>query len=124
MINYRDLKIWQRAHALTLRVYKLTESFPAVEVYSLSSQMKRAAYSIPMNICEGCGKSTDKDLARFLDIAAGSASELDYQFLLAKDLRFMDVKTYDQLSSELIEIRKMLTAFITQVRKRAKTPNP
>ncbi len=118
MINYRDIKVWQRAHALTLKVYKLTESFPASEVYSLASQMKRAAYSIPMNIAEGCGKSTDPDLARFMDIAAGSASELDYQFLLARDLSFIDNQAYDELSSELTEIRKMLTAFIQQIRKR------
>ena len=118
MINYRDIKVWQRAHALTLRVYKLSVSFPPSELYSLTSQMKRAAYSIPMNIAEGCGKSTDPDLARFMDIAAGSASELDYQFLLAKDLSFINNQVYEEVSSELTEIRKMLTAFINQVRKR------
>jgi len=103
---------------LTLRVYELSESFPASELYSLASQMKRAAYSIPMNIAEGCGKSTDPELARFMDIAAGSASELDYQFLLAKDLSLIDKQTYNEVSSELTEIRKMLTAFTNKVRKR------
>ena len=79
MRDYREIQVWQRSHTLTLTIYKMTESFPASEQYALTSQMKRAAYSVPMNIAEGCGKSSEADFVRFLEFASGSASELDYQ---------------------------------------------
>ena len=116
MRDYHDLDIWQKAHELTLRVYKLTEHFPKEETYGLSSQLRRAAYSIPMNLAEGCGRSSQPEFARFLDIAAGSASELDYQMLLAKDLGFIDEQGYEQTFTELSSLRKMLTTLINRVR--------
>ena len=118
MRNYRDIQVWQRSHQLTLTIYKMIESFPASEQYALTSQMKRAAYSVPMNIAEGCGKSSEADFVRFLEIASGSASELDYQLVLVRDLGYIDENQYEQFLNELIEIRKMLTTFIKQVRKR------
>lgn len=108
MQDYRDVVVWQRSHKLVLAIYKLTESFPSSEKYGLTSQMRRSAYSIPMNIAEGRSKSSDKDFARYLDFASGSAGELDYQILLVKDMGLISSKQYDQLYTELTEIRKML----------------
>ena len=111
MQDYRQIKIWQRSHRLVLEIYKLTESFPKHELHGLTSQIRRSAYSIPMNIAEGRSKSSDSDCARFLDIASGSAGELDYQLLLVKDLGLIDSNCYSKYSSELEEIRKMLNAY-------------
>jgi hypothetical protein len=76
--GFRDLKVWEKAHQLTLQVYKATASFPKEEMFGLTSQIRRAAASIPANIAEGCGRSGDAELGRFLQIAMGSASELEY----------------------------------------------
>lgn len=118
MRNYKNLNVWQKSHELTLRMYKVTENFPRSEQYSLTSQVRRACYSIPMNIAEGCGKSSDPDFARFLDMSSGSASELDYQLLLAKDLGLLAVDDYRELFERLNHVRKMLTSLIKTVRSR------
>lgn len=120
MQDYRDVVVWQRSHKLVLEIYKLTESFPSSEKYGLVSQMRRSACSIPMNIAEGRSKSSDKDFARYLDISSGSAGELDYHILLAKDLGMISSNQYDQLYSELIEIRKMLNGFRKAISKNKK----
>lgn len=116
MRNYKELDVWKKAHQLTLEVYKEAGKFPNTELYSLTSQMRRACYSIPMNIAEGCGKSSDAEFARFLDMSAGSASELDYQLLLARDLGYLDTSMYDSLAEELNHIRRMLTNLIKNIR--------
>ena len=116
MQNFRNIQAWQKAHELTLRVYKLTKAFPKEEMYGLTSQIRRAVYSIPMNIAEGCGRASQKELARFLDIASGSASELDYQLQLVSDLGLVDRKTYEGLCETLDHIRKMLTSLTKSVR--------
>ena len=87
-----------------------------MERYSLTSQIRRASCSVPMNIAEGCGKHSDVDFARYLDIASGSASELDYQLFLSRDLGFMSDADYEELTSELLQIRKMLTTLCNTVR--------
>lgn len=120
MQDYRDVVVWQRSHKLVLEIYKLTESFPSSEKYGLVSQMRRSACSIPTNIAEGRSKNSDKDFVRYLDIASGSAGELDYQILLAKDLGMVSSNKYDQLYSELIEIRKMLNGFRKAISKNKK----
>jgi four helix bundle protein len=89
MKSFRGLKVWHSAHQLTLAVYKATAKFPKEELYALTSQMRRAASSIPANIAEGCGRGTDADFGRFLQIALGSASELEYHLLLAFDLKLL-----------------------------------
>jgi four helix bundle protein len=119
MRNYRTLDVWKESHELTLQVYKVTERFPSGELYSLTSQIRRACYSIPMNIAEGCGKSTEADFARFLDISSGSASELDYQLLLVRDLGYVSPETYQDLSEKLNHIRRMLTSLIKTTRSRS-----
>ena len=116
MKDFRDLKIWGRSHQLTLQVYKLTRSFPKEEMYGLVSQMRRSASSVPTNIAEGCGRNTDADFARFLDASMGSASELDYQLILSRDLAYLSLDAYETINTELVEIKKMLNAFIQKFR--------
>ena len=86
MKNFRELKVWEKAHLLTIDIYRITATFPKEEMYGLTSQIRRASSSIPANIAEGCGRGSDNDFRRFLQIAMGSASELEYHLLLAHDL--------------------------------------
>jgi four helix bundle protein len=116
MQNFRDLKVWEKAHAATLRVYACTKNFSTTERFGLTSQMRRAATSIPSNIAEGCVRSSDADFARFLHIALGSASELEYFELLARDLRYLDEACYEHINSDAQEVKRMLTALIARLR--------
>ena len=116
MKNFRDLKVWHKSHELTLLIYKETKSFPKEELYGLTSQIRRACASVPANIAEGCGKSTDADFARFLQIAFGSANELEYHLILARDLEILDNNTHNTLELGLIEVKKMLASLITKIR--------
>ncbi len=108
--------MWQRAHALTLSVYEATRSFPKEEIYGLTSQVRRAASSIAANIAEGCGRDSDADFKRFLQIAMGSATELDYHLVLAHDLKFLDDAVYRELVVGVSEVKRMLAAFIVRLR--------
>jgi four helix bundle protein len=102
--NFQDLQVWRKAHQLVLSVYQATAVFPAHEQYGLSSQMRRCCVSIPSNIAEGCGRGGHVELARYLQIARGSARELEYQLLLARDLHFLPVTDYERLVRELTEV--------------------
>jgi len=112
MKDFRTLKVWEKAHALTLAIYKSTEGFPKQEMYALTNQIQRAAVSIPANIAEGCGKDSDAELKRYFLISMGSASELEYLLLLAHDLGYLPENTYQGMNNDLVQIRKMLNAFI------------
>src|SRR5512134_1154325 len=103
MKDFRSLQVWQKAHQLTLAVYRATVSFPTDERYGLTSQLRRGSTSVASNIAEGCGRGTDPDFARCLDIAAGSASEVEYQLLLAHDLEILDSSPYHELSGRVVE---------------------
>ena len=116
MKDFRKLQVWDKSHRLTIRIYKVTESFPREEVFGLISQIRRSAVSIPTNIAEGCGRNTDTEFARFMEIASGSASELDYLLMLVRDLDLIDEAQYTKISADVTEIRKMLTTFIKTVR--------
>ena len=116
MRDFRTLKVWEKSHQLTLDVYKATVRFPRDELYGLTSQIRRACASIPANIAEGCGRSGDAELARFLQIAMGSASELEYHLLLAHDLGFLNHPDYEPLAERTVEIKRMLTSFIKRLR--------
>jgi four helix bundle protein len=116
MQNFRDLKVWGKAHAVALSVYAATKPFPASERYGLTSQMRRAAFSIPSNIAESCGRSGNAELAHFLHIALGSASELEYFLLLARDLQLLTAKAHDPMLSDVQEVKRMLTALISRVK--------
>jgi four helix bundle protein len=111
------LQVWERAHKLTLDVYAATRMFPKEEVYGLTSQLRRAASSIPANIAEGCGRNGDAELARFLSIAIGSANELDYHLLLARDLGYLPSERHQNLSAEVQAVTRMLASFIDRVRQ-------
>ncbi|MEK6258222.1 MAG: four helix bundle protein [Planctomycetota bacterium] len=117
MKNYRELFVWQKAHRLVLDTYAATRTWPSDELYGLTSQSRRSAASIPTNLAEGCGRSGDVELARFCDISSGSASELDYQLLLAHDLGYLSDETYSKLENQLREVRRMLSGLITTLRK-------
>jgi four helix bundle protein len=114
--DFRSLKVWEKSHELTLRTYKVTDGFPKHEVYGITSQLRRAAASIPTNIAEGCGKDSDPELKRYFLIAMGSSSELEYLLLLAHDLGYLANGEYQEMQSQLIETRKMLNAFIQKLK--------
>jgi len=116
MKDFRSLKVWEKAHALTLAIYKSTERFPKQELYSLTNQIQRAAVSIPANIAEGCGKDSDAELKRYFTIAMGSASELEYLLLLAHDLGYLQEDIYQSMQNDLVETRKILNAFIQKLK--------
>ncbi len=88
--DFRNLKVWEKSHRLTLQMYKITRSFPKEELYGLTSQIRRASVSVPTNIAEGCGRGSDADFKRFLQIAFGSASEVEYLLLLSTDLQYVN----------------------------------
>lgn len=117
MRNFNDLQVWERSHQLTLALYRVTEGFPKNEMFGLISQIRRAAASVPTNLAEGCGRWGDGDMGRFLQIAMGSASELDYLLRLGKDLGYFQLAAYQQLAADLSEIRRMLTALYKRIRK-------
>jgi four helix bundle protein len=114
MQDFRDLKVWAKAHQLVLDVYRATASFPRAELYGLTSQLRRSAVSVPSNIAEGCCRSQG-DFARFVQIAAGSASELEYQLLLAKDLDLLRIDTFQALSDQTIEVKRMLAGLLARL---------
>jgi four helix bundle protein len=116
MKDFRKQKVWQKSHRLTLALYKATADFPKEELYGLTSQIRRAGYSIPANIAEGCGRDGDAELARFLQIAMGSASELQYHLLLAHDLGFLTDSVYEHLNKQTTEVKQMLTSFIKKLK--------
>jgi four helix bundle protein len=116
MQNYKDLKVWQKAHQLTLNVYKESIDFPKHELYSLTNQLRRACSFIPANIAEGCGKNSQADFANFLNIALGSANESEYFILLSKDLGYLALDKHDALCEQVNEVKAMLISLINKVR--------
>jgi four helix bundle protein len=115
--DFRGLKVWQKAHQVALGMYAETGQFPSSELYGLRSQMRRAAVSIGSNIAEGCCRDPGPEFARFLQMAMGSASELEYQLLLSHDLHFMAAASYERLSREIMEVKRMLATLIPKVRR-------
>ena len=116
MQDLHALKVWEKAHQLTLDIYRMTATFPQEELYGLTSQIRRASSSIPANIAEGCGRGGNAELKQFLNIALGSASELEYHLLLAHDLNYLSTADYERLADNTIEVKKMLTALITKIK--------
>ncbi|MBO9733040.1 MAG: four helix bundle protein [Chitinophaga sp.] len=117
MRDYKKLEVWRKAHMMTTFVYRdVVTQLPKHEMFALVSQMKRAAYSVPLNIVEGCGRATERDFARFLDHALGSVHEVEYCALLAFDLKFLDESIYIDLNKKINEVKAMLIAFIKTLR--------
>jgi len=115
MRDFRKLKVWEKAHDLTLQIYAATANFPREELYGLTSQIRRACSSIPANIAEGCGRSGEPEFGRFLHIGLGSASELEYHLLLAHDLGFLAQPDHRKLTAQVTEIKRMLTTLIQKL---------
>lgn len=124
MQDFRNLIVWQKAHALTLDVYRNTRSFPADERYGLTSQLRRSSVSVSANVAEGCARGSDNDFARFVTVAAGSASETDYHLLLARDLGYLEESTYRQLFGQISEVKRMLNSFERTLRGNSFSQRP
>ncbi|MEE1946596.1 four helix bundle protein [Pedobacter sp. KR3-3] len=117
MRDYQKLEVWKKAHLLTVHTYKvIVPEFPSHEKYDLCSQVKRAAYSVPLNIVEGAGRRTEKDFAHFLDNALGSVQELEYTCFLAKDLEYLDESKYEEMCKKAGEVKAMLIGLIKHLR--------
>jgi len=118
--DFRELKVWEKGHRLTVAVYEATSGFPRNELYGITAQLRRCSASIPANIAEGCGRGTNADLGRYLQMALGSASELQYHLYLAHDLSILKPRDHERLSEEVIEIKRMLATFIENLKAFAK----
>jgi len=110
MEDFKNLKVWVKAHQLTLAIYQGTSKFPREEIYGLTSQIRRASASIGANIAEGCGRRSDPEMKRFVQIARGSANELEYHLLLARDLKLLTADEFKDFETKVLEIQRMLTA--------------
>jgi four helix bundle protein len=119
MKDFRNLEVWKLAHGLALDVYRESAEFPREEQYGLTSQIRRAALSIPTNIAEGCGKDSNADFGRYLTIAMGSASELEYLVMFSSDAGYLQAVKFERLNSELQGFRRKLNALIQKVRNDA-----
>lgn len=115
MKDFRDLLVWQKAHQLTLAAYRVTADFPQREMYGLTSQIRRCSASIAANIAEGCGKRGNAEFQRFLGIATASASELEYHFLLARDLGLLCEPAYQDVNEKTLEVKRMLAGLVRKV---------
>ena len=116
MRNYKDLIVLQKAHKVTIALYRATRKFPKDELFGLTSQIRRSAAAIGANLAEGCGRQSDGDFGRFVAIAMGSASELSYHLLLAKDLGILSGPDYAFLDKDVDEVSRMLTSLNAKVR--------
>jgi len=116
MKDFRSLRVWEKSHSISLEIYKITTRFPKEEQFNLTSQIRRAITSVPTNLAEGCGRGSDKDFKRFVQIAMGSASEAEYLILLCKDLNYISDKEFDKLILEIQEIKKMLSSLISKLK--------
>lgn len=117
MHNYKELKVWQKARELVKFTYQLTKKFPKEEIYSLTSQVRRAVVSIPFNIAEGAGHSSKKEFSRFLEIAYASTCELDTQIILSFDLEFINQTELNDSTNYIKELQKILNGLIKSLKK-------
>lgn len=115
MRDFKELKVWQKAHRFVLDVYRHSRGFPSEERFGLTAHLRKSASSIPSNIAEGCGREGERELARFLCIAAGSASESEYQLLLAHDLGYLQADAHRQLDDQVNEVKRMLNSFLQKL---------
>jgi len=122
MRDFRQLKVWTKAHELTLEIYRVTSRFPKEELYGITSQMRRCSASIPANIAEGCGRSGDGDFHRFLTMAAGSSVELEYFLLLSHDLGFIKKEAHEVTNRKVMEVQKMLAVLSRTVNEARRRP--
>ena len=117
MEDFKDLKVWAKAHELTLELYGHTRGFPREEIYGLTSQIRRASASIGANLAEGCGRRSDAEMKRFAQIARGSANELEYHLLLARDLQLVSADQFKNLEARILEIQRMLASPVQRLQR-------
>jgi len=120
MGDYKKLAVWGKSYQLTLKIYDATKTFPKEEAFGLTSQLRRAAYSIPSNIAEGSGRGTDKELTHFLQIALGSANELEFHLNLTHDLHYLETPTHQELESAVLEIQRMIVGLLHHLKQKTK----
>lgn len=108
MNNYKDLKVWQKGVELAVKIYRLTCDFPLSEMYGLTSQIRRASYSVPSNIAEGAGRESNKEFQHFLSISLGSAFEMETHLIIAKHLNFIKEADFNSVTNEISEVEKMI----------------
>jgi len=116
MQDFRNLSVWKKSHTFVLSVYGATQNFPKAEAFGLTSQIRRASVSIPSNLAEGCGRGSDADFARFVQMALGSAFEVDYQLLLSCDLSYLSEEQYNQLFVQVCEVKRMLNSLLQKLK--------
>ena len=116
MRDFKELTVWLKAHELVLDIYRHTREFPADERFGLTAHLRKTATSIGSNIAEGCGRDSDREMARFLSMAAGSASETEYQLRLTHDLGYLSPQVHEDLDTQVNEVKRMLNSFIQKLR--------
>ena len=124
MRDFKQLNVWEKAHRLVLEIYRITSQFPEEERFGLTAQLRRAAASVPSNIAEGCGRGGDRELSRFITIAAGSASEVEYQLRLARDLEYLNNDQHQALDKHINEIKRMLVSFLQKLMAKSSRRTP
>ncbi|MCZ7603862.1 MAG: four helix bundle protein [Melioribacteraceae bacterium] len=117
MHKFKELKVWQNSKNLVIDIYKVTENFPQTEIFGLTNQIRRASVSVPSNIAEGCGRNSNKDLIRFLDIANGSSFELETHLIIAHELNYIDDLVFNKIIKKLDEVQKMIYGFKNSLAK-------
>ncbi|MDO5522849.1 MAG: four helix bundle protein [Bacteroidia bacterium] len=116
MQDFKKLKVWEKAHQLTLNVYRVSQNFPKEETYNLTSQLRRSSTSVELNIVEGCGRQTVPDFKHFLVMAVGSANEVENCLILASDLNYIDSNAFKMIQEQAEEVRKMLFSLINKLK--------
>ncbi|OGT27475.1 MAG: four helix bundle protein [Gammaproteobacteria bacterium RBG_16_66_13] len=124
MQDFKALKVWEKAHSMTIGVYQATSRFPRSEEFGLRSQIRRASASIPANIAEGCGRGSQKEFAQFLHVALGSTNELEYHLILARDLGYLPTDSHQSLDIQVSEVRRMLARLVVRVRDSTRIARP
>ncbi|WP_304231912.1 four helix bundle protein [Jiulongibacter sediminis] len=116
MRDFKNYSVWERSHKLVLSIYELTKAFPKEELYGITSQIRRAAVSVPTNIVEGCGRESDAEFKRFLSISSGSLSEVNYLLILSNDLAFISLEEFNGLEEELTGIHKSIHSLMKKLK--------
>lgn len=121
MTSHKELKVWQKGIELVKMIYSATDSFPKTELFGLTSQIRRSAVSIPSNIAEGAGRNSEKELIHFLYITLGSASELETQIIIAKELSFLEKDKSNEIQERILEIIKMTSSLVKSIKNRTES---
>jgi len=117
MQEFKNLIVWKESHSIALCIYKITDKFPRKELFGITSQIRRAATSVSANISEGCGRNSQKDFIRFLNMAMGSANETEYLLILSKDLNYLEEESFENISNSIKTLKKQISNLINAIKK-------